>query len=339
MNPIFIIGTERSGTNLLRLILNMHSSIFVPHPPHIMKYFHPIIHRYGDLNKDNNFKKLISDVCRMVELHSYQWDIIPNRVKIFEKAKDRNLISIYFEIYDQYLEFAGKKRWACKSTFMIEHIPEILRYFPDAKFIYMVRDGRDVAVSSKLSVFNHFHVFYIAKLWKKEQELGLHWLENLSSNQIILLKYEELITQPASMIRKVCLFLDETFEDKMLQYHNSSEAIKSGSLSISWENTSKPVMSNNKEKFRTILSRKEIIIFEAIAFRELNKLGYPLSYSTEDIMSVQEHITRPKLSYWLSEKFLYLKAEIKHISSDSNSKMRLKKIWFMRYIRFVRRFS
>ena len=48
-DPLFIIGTERSGSNLLRVILDAHSRISVPHPPHIMRYFSPLVARYGDL--------------------------------------------------------------------------------------------------------------------------------------------------------------------------------------------------------------------------------------------------------------------------------------------------
>jgi len=317
----------------------MHPNIFVPHPPHIMKFFTPIVHKYGDLKKDTNFKKLITDVCRLVELHPYRWEIKPDREKVFANAKDRNLINIYFEIYNQYLEHIGKTRWACKSTFMIEHVQEILNYYPDAKFIYMVRDGRDVAVSSKSSIFNHFNIYYIAKRWKKEQETGLQWMEKLSSKQILLLKYEDLITEPESMIQNVCTFLNERYDEKMLQYHNSSEAAKSGSLSISWKNTSKPVIRNNKEKFNISLSNKEIEIFEAIACLQMSKLGYQLTYPISDLLLMHDSLMRPKLSYWLSEKFLYLKAETKHISKDRNSKLRIKKMWYMRYLRFVRSFS
>ena len=136
-DPVFIIGPERSGTNLLRLILNSHSSITVPHPPHIMKFFHPIEKIYGDLNDDKNFRKLINDVCRLVELHTYPWGINPDRKKTFARVKDRTLISINFELYNQYREYAGKKRWVCKSTFMIHHVAEILKYFPNARFLYM----------------------------------------------------------------------------------------------------------------------------------------------------------------------------------------------------------
>jgi len=71
MDPIFIIGTERSGTNLLRPILNSHFHIAIPHPPHIMKNFYKLEPLYTDLNKDAQFKRLIKDVVAMVELHPY----------------------------------------------------------------------------------------------------------------------------------------------------------------------------------------------------------------------------------------------------------------------------
>jgi hypothetical protein len=335
-SPIFIIGTERSGTNLLRLILNSHSAIAVPHPPHIMKFFHPIERFYGDLNKDKNFKKLISDVCRLVELHPYPWEIKPDKDKVFINVKERNLINIYFEIYNQYMQFTGKERWACKSTFMIEHVAEILKYFPAARFIYLVRDGRDVAFSAKSSVYNRYHVYYTAQLWCKEQQLGLSWFNKLLPEQILLMKYEDLISDTEGVIKKTCLFLGEVFEEKMLEYHHSDEAQKSGSLSISWENTSKPVMAGNKQKFIENLSKKEIKIFEAIAFNELSAFGYELTSQKKELESIHNSLMKPRLNYWLAEKFLYLKAETIHLFKDKNSILRLKKIWFMRYVRIAR---
>ena len=191
MKPIFIIGTERSGTNLLRLILDSHSNITIPHPPHILKNFFKLEPLYFDLNTDNNFKKLIRDVVQMVELHPYTLGITIDREKVFHDVKERNLISVCFAIYNQVLENTKKKRWGCKSTFMINHVALIRRYYPSPKFIYMVRDGRDVAVSAKKSIFNRYSVYYTAQLWKKEQQTGIYWLRKLSQNDIFLIKYEE----------------------------------------------------------------------------------------------------------------------------------------------------
>lgn len=336
-DPVFIIGTERSGTNLLRLILNAHSAIAVPHPPHIMKFFHSFVDVYGDLNKDKNFKKLIHDVCQLVELHTYPWEIKPDKEMVFQQAKDRRLISVFFEIYAQYLTYTGKARWVCKSTFMIDHVAAILKYFPNARFIYMVRDGRDVAASAKSSIFNHYHIYYTAQLWRKEQQTGLSWLEKLPKEQIMLMKYEDLISDTEEVIKKTCLFLAENFEEKMLQYHHSKEAKKSGSLSISWKNTSKPVISNNKEKFLNALSKGELEIFEAITYKELMALEYTLINTEDALEKAHEAYMKPRLSYWLSEKYLSLKTETIHLFKDKNSFLRLKKMGFLKYVRIKRR--
>jgi sulfotransferase family protein len=337
INPIFIIGTERSGTNLLRLILNAHPHIAVPHPPHIVKFFGPLAPRYGDLHDDRNFRRLVADVCRMVELHPYPWEIVPDRERVVREARDRNLISIYFALYDQYLAASGKKRWACKSTFMIDHVAEILRYHPQARFIYMVRDGRDVAVSAKASIFNHFHPYYSALRWQREQETGLAWLAKLPPEQIMLLKYEELTADPQGVTERLCAFLDEPFDGRMLDYYRQPEARKSGSLSLSWQNTARPVLKDNTEKFRNELTPSEILLVEAICYRELQALGYRLTFSVPELASCRAEMLRPRPAYRATEILLKLKAEARHLARDRNSGMRLKKILFLRYLGLARR--
>lgn len=339
MDPVFIIGTERSGTNLLRLMLNAHSNIAVPHPPHIMKFFSPLLPLYGDLKDDRNFRQLIADVCRMVELHPYPWEIRPDRTEVFLKAKERNLLNVYFEVYNQYLGYTGRKRWACKSTFMIEHVEQIRRYYPRASFIYMVRDGRDVAVSAKSSIFNNYHVFYSAQRWKREQEMGLSWLSVLPPDRIMLLKYEDLISDPRSMTKAMCEFLGEEFEEGMLEYHRSAEARKSGGLSVSWENTCRPVMRGNSGKFLRHLEAKEIRLFEAIACDELQRLGYPLTCSREELACIKDEVMRPGPRYAVHELILRLRAEARHLIKDRNSAARLKKLLFMKYLGVVRRLT
>ncbi len=335
-SPIFIIGTERSGTNLLRLMLNAHSAIAVPHPPHIVKFFGPLEAHYGELRREANFRQLVNDVCRMVELHTYPWEFRPDRDQVLRLARDRNLLAVYFQLYDQYLAHSGKRRWACKSTFMIEHVAGILRYHPDARFIFMVRDPRDVAVSAKQSIFNHFHVFYTARRWQREQRIGLEWLAKLPPDRIMLLRYEELLADPEGLLRRLCLFLDEPFEEEMLEYHRSCEARKSGSLSISWQNTSRPVLQNNSEKFRIQLSQQEIRIIEAIAGSEMHTLGYNPVFPPE---GQQTGLTQERFSYRFSESLLKLRAEVNHLFRDRNSAARIRKNLYLCCIAAMRRIA
>jgi hypothetical protein len=336
MDPIFIIGTERSGTNLLRLLLNTHSSITIPHPPHIMKNFFKLEPLYGDLNKDGNFMRLIRDVVKMVELHPYPWGIKLNAQAILQDARERNLINIFFGVYNQYLKGTSKVRWGCKSTFMIYHIALIRRYYPGSKFLYLVRDGRDVAASAKKSIFNSYSVYYTSRLWKKEQQIGIYWLNKLDENSIFLLKYEDLLSDAEGMVRAVCSFLNEPYQGDMLDFFNTQEAKKSGSISAAWRNTAKPIINNNTDKFRTELRKDEIDLFEDIASQELDYFSYPLMKPFYISEMARARGIKFKVSYFIEDLLLMLRVQYKHLFTDKNNLMRLKKFWFLKFIRLNR---
>jgi hypothetical protein len=222
---------------------------------------------------------------------------------------------------------------------MIEHVADILCFHPDARFIFMVRDGRDVAVSAKSSIFNHYHPYYAAKRWQREQRTGLDWLKKLPPLQFVLLKYEELTENPKETVAKLCTFLGLPFSDSMLEYHRYNEASKSASLSISWQNTSKPVISGNSDKFRNQLTDNEILLYEAIAFSELEELGYKLVNKPEYLLQVEKDLHQERAEYQIKELAMKLKTELHHLFKDKNSVARIRKNLYMTYLAVSRKLS
>ena len=88
---IFMIGTQRSGSNLLRLMLNQLPGIAAPHPPHILQRMTPLLAAYGDLDHDVNYFSLIEDVCRLVELNPVPWEGVSfDREQIARAANARS---------------------------------------------------------------------------------------------------------------------------------------------------------------------------------------------------------------------------------------------------------
>lgn len=325
--PFFIIGTERSGTNLLRVILNSHSKIAIPHPPHIFKNLYPILKTYGNLNNNYNLEKLIKDVITLIKLHPYPWDISLNYSNIFDHIEEKSLIAILFYIYNQYKIKHHKKIFGCKSTFMINYSDNILSFNPSAKFIYLVRDGRDVAISAKSSIFNNYSVYYTAKLWKKEQHIGISLLEKLPKNQIFLLTYEELIQNLKKNIQLLCDFLEIKFEPNILNYYETKSAQKSNLICTSWENTAKPILANNFQKYLYQMKVSDIALFDAIAQAELKYFGYKVYNYKKNY--------KFKLRYLAEELFLLLKTQLKSIFKDKNNLLRYKKFVFVKTRRFV----
>ncbi len=337
-SPIFIIGTERSGSNLLRLMLNEHPSISIPHPPHILKEMAPLEHLYGDLNRDANFRRLVADTVRLVELHFSPWDVAVDADLVFKEAPGRDIYGVKAAIYDQYCRAKGKKRWGCKSTFVIHYVDRVLRHHPDARFIHLVRDGRDVAVSAKKSVFNHFHPHYVGRLWSAQQRTAMELAQKLPPEGMLSVRYEELLDDPAGTLRRICGFLREDYSDALLRYHESLEAKTIADQSRSWENLSKPVLKSNRAKYKSALSRDEIKAFELQSFAELKHYGYALENEETALRAAaQRGIGRPTLfRYWIHEKSMSAGQTLKSLAEDRNALIRLKKSLFVLLLRLTR---
>lgn len=331
-DPVFILGTERSGSNLLRLILNSHSHIAVPHPPHIVKYFAPLEPLYGDLSKDAAFRRLVDDVLRLLDTHIYAWEIPIDVEAIVRTAQPRNAFGIYVALYDQYKAHHGKPRWGCKSTFMIDHVEEILARFPGAKLLFLVRDPRDVAVSSRKSVFSTFHPWYTAQLWRDQQDAGIRWLDQLPGTTIQLLHYERLVGDPEGQTRRICDFLEEPFEPGMLRFFETDEARKSASLSESWSNTGRPVSAASVEQWKKGLTDRERLLVEYVARRPMERLGYTPVASAAELDAVV--VGGPERArYWMEERANALKVEGRSLRKDQNVWRRWSRAWTLRAMR------
>lgn len=326
-NPVLIVGTERSGSNLLRLLLNELSEIAVPHPPHLMRDLGPVAHRYGDLRVDKNFKRLIRDAIKLVDLHFAPWPIRPSAEEIFKRAAKRTIYSVYAEIYEQYRASMGKERWGCKSTFMIHHVSEVLRHHKKPQFIHLVRDPRDVAVSARKSVFCHYHPFFVADLWAREQAVGLEWAEKLGEEAWFTLRYEDLIARPTVELRKLCKFLGARYTASMLRFFEKPAARQLAGLSRSWENVGQPVLKKNSGKYMGELSVREIALIESVAGDVMREFGYKTQ--TESDETLRDPSVLQAFRYRMSENVAMLREEAKAALKDRNAVSRLRKKAFL----------
>ncbi len=288
--PIFLLGTERSGSNLLRLLLDAHPRIAVPHPPHVVRYFSPLEAGYGDLADARNFRALVDDILRLVRVHIHPWNLPLDAERLVREAAPRSVFGVYCALQEQYRASTGKARWGCKSTFMIDHVEEILAHSPDARLILLVRDPRDVAASSRRSVFSTFHPWYTARLWREHQETGLAWADRLSGEgreNLRILRYEQLVAAPAAELRALCAWLGEDFAPEMLRFFEGKEARRSAALAESWANTGKPVDTGSVARFRGELSEREIQLVEHVARGPMRRLGYTTVFDDATLDAVQ----------------------------------------------------
>jgi hypothetical protein len=275
--PVFMIGTQRSGSNLLRLMLNQLPEIAAPHPPHVLERFVPLLPGYGSLRSQERFDLLVDDVCRLVENNPVPWEGVDlDRRAVARRCTERSLVAIYAAIHDLAAAAWGARDWCCKSLANVHYLDEITRFFTAAKFIHLYRDGRDVAVSFRRARVGEKHFYFIANQWDREQRLALSLRATLGPARVFAMSYEGLTAQPQETMQALCDFLGVPYSEVVLSFSSSTEAARTASSGAMWRNVNKPIMRANCCKYRSEASPDEVRIFEKVAGGTLVKLGYTL---------------------------------------------------------------
>ena len=279
MKSIHMIGTQRSGSNLLRLMLNQLSEIASPHPPHILQRMYPLLGHYGDLSSRTSFERLVDDVCKLVELNPVPWEgVILDRSDVASRCRERSLVAVFGAVYDIWAESQGASMWCGKSLANVNYVDELERYFEEAKFLYLFRDGRDVAVSFSKAVVGEKHYYHIAKEWAAAQEKALALREKVPHERFFMLSYEDLTGETEPAARRLCEFLGSEYTDAMLEFHRADEAKRATDASSLWSNVTQPVMKHNSKKFLREATAEQITVFENVAGHVLDALGYERYY-------------------------------------------------------------
>ena len=274
--PVFMVGEQRSGSNLLRLMLNQSAELAAPHPPHLLQRLLPLLSSYGDLNEPARFARLIDDACCLVERNPVAWEGIDrfDREDIRARCRSNDLFAVFGAIMDTYAEAQGKGVWLCKSMTNIRHAEQLDRLFDGPRYIYLHRDGRDVALSFMTAVVGHKHAYHIARDWADLQRTCLRERERIGPARFHTVSYEELTANPEPVLRDLCAFLQIDYSPAMTRFSQSDEAVRTAASSDLWSNVTRPLLKTNSRKFMRLLPEDDIRIFESVAGTELDELGY-----------------------------------------------------------------
>jgi hypothetical protein len=276
MKPIFIMSSERSGTNLVREMLNAHPNISAPAAVQLPRQLSKNRYYYGDLSVDGNMKRMIANALVINKTHPDELKMNHSVDEIFDLLPERSVWGVISTLYSLNAKEQGKTAWASKDNYLFNYVFAIKKSLPDARFVYLFRDGRDYACSMRKVSPQNVHMYNIAKQWREEQQACLQAYYDFKQEGCVhLLRYEDLLVHSEATLRKLCEFLAEPFNEAMLNFHEGGSAKKLAAQSPYWENLSKPLITTNFAKFQKELTMREISLFESVAGRELTLLGYP----------------------------------------------------------------
>lgn len=296
----YLVATARSGTNLLRSILEGHPRIAAPPP-----FEEAFPRELPELRPDER-RKFIRDVllCQKYSSHGLHADISPEDVQ--ERQHEWSFYELQRGFYESYADSRGAHLWVTKyNGTPFSRVEGAVDHFDDLKLLYLVRDVRDVALSFKSTTVGPYHPYLSAGLWTLEQSVGKRLLER-EDPDVLLVKYEKLLEDPNREIRRICSFLDVESVDEMLAYHERSDTEQMASRAHMFENLSRPIMSDNYGKFHDELPAKELKIVEKVAREPLQYFGYELVHSEErlDDLDLQDRAAYEEIDDRMETEFV-----------------------------------
>ena len=285
----FIVCYPRSGSTLLRLMLDAHPDLAIPAETHFRKVF-------GGENAEGVVSVQKRDaICREL-VKSPRWNDFNLTADEFRRRLDRVPLGApaaeaLLAFWRLYSEKRAKPRWGDKTPGHLKCVTKIANIFPQARFIHIVRDGRDVAASMRETWFASGRT--IADLASDWTDRIADFLTDAERSGLAVhtLRYEDMVANPTEALKGVCAFIALPYCEAMLAYHQNAEErlselsnlrSKSGVVEGSARRadhflTSEPPTIDRIGRWREVWPGREVAEFEAIAGTMLTTLGYALS--------------------------------------------------------------
>ena len=278
--PIFIVGVPRSGTTLLAAMLSGHSNLSCGPETGFFRKLAAI--NSDDLIKPDTWPAAAVDFIAGIKhsgftgyeekrlLEKYQLE--PKQIQAFLAQKSPSISAALASVSEQYMTAIGKKRWVEKTPDHIQYLASLRKYFPVSPILHIVRDPRDVALSLTTVPWGAQSYFEALLFWKKLEADGSRFLA--TDNLNYQLRFEDLLLSPQETLIKVCNFIDETFEDKMLDTSVTGKNVNS--RQVPWKaKASQPIDPSRIAVWRNATSASDNKVAEALLGDKLSHYGYP----------------------------------------------------------------
>lgn len=279
IDPVFLICSERSGSNLIRVMVGAHGSVSALPTLHIMR---DVCARMDVMawgaNEGAQYDALMECVTRSLNTH-YSQDFTQSTLELLSQITPFTPQGFLRRLYGHLGSSAGQRMVFIKENNLSDMAVQIMDSFPTARFVFQVRDPRDVVTSGLAlrdsPLGNKFGSLKNAlSIWHEDQTFGLRMLGHLGPKRVFLQRYEDLIANPELVLNGLCTFLDLPFDPEMLSYFEKPQAQEDSQKQRALENISRPVMTQNSNKFIGKLSTQQIEAVEAHLGDLMDRFNY-----------------------------------------------------------------
>jgi hypothetical protein len=268
----FFVGCGRSGTTLFRAIFDSHPDLAIPGESHFIVHLLPNRRRY--------------ETAMGLDAEAFLADLLPHpRFRLWRLADDdvrsalkedrpSTLADAIRTVFRLYAASQGKSRFGDKTPGYVSHLSSLAALFPEARFVHIIRDGRDVGLSYLDVSFGPDTVERAAIHWERMVERGRQAGRRLGPDRYVQVRYEDLLDDPEATARALCAFADLEFHPRMLRYPERAADVARGSAFPEAHGRLALPPTKGLRDWRTQMAQKDVTAFELLAGDLLTELGY-----------------------------------------------------------------
>jgi hypothetical protein len=291
--PIFVVGCARSGTTLLRLMLNAHPELAIPQESHFV-YEIALLRARGRWPRRLDEPQAWQRFRTYLRAHRYlaQWGLpMPAIEAAAERVEGRTHALVFTAIFEAYRDHEGKPRWGDKTPPHVGYLLLLERLFPNARFVHIVRDGRDVALSlGKIRSWGPRRIALAGHYWTWKVLTGLVSGAVLGPDRCRTVCYEALVREPEATLRSLFTWLDLSFDPAVLRYYET-RAARTHFEGKPWRgHVTEPPDEALIGRWKSLLSPHQVASLHRQAGPLLSHLGYEVD--ADSATSRQREIAR-----------------------------------------------
>ncbi|WP_017297396.1 sulfotransferase family protein [Nodosilinea nodulosa] len=268
--PIFLVGCPRSGTTLLQQMLDAHPEVAIAPETHFIRNFWLKREQYGSLESDRAYQLLLQAIVDLPEFAEMELSA-PDFIAAAQTL-ERSYKNLFGLVLSQFRQKRAVARVGEKTPNHLLYMQTLQEFFPEARFIHIIRDPRAVVNSWKKVPWTTGSIGGDAGVWRRYMATARQCPP--ADGAIYNLHYEALVSNPEASLKAICQFLGLSFQAAMLDYYRQD----SKGVNVSREpwkgNAVKPVSADSLTRWQQDMTPEEIATVDWVVKDEMMRLGY-----------------------------------------------------------------
>lgn len=275
--PFFVLGAARSGTTMLRLMLNRHSRLAIPFESQFLRQI--LAEMPTDRPLEPHEAARTADLV-VGEKNFRTWHLAPAQVRQeLLRVAPAPLSVLVDALFRMEIAGSAKPRWGDKTPHYYDCWRPLMGLFPGSKLIHIVRDGRDVSRSLEKVGWHGPTESDRARYWQQRVEMAHAAARELGPERNLIIRYETLVLETRATLETVCDFLEESYEPAMVRFYEDARRHICDIDGDVHGKLDRAPCSEDVARWRREMPLAQQIQFEAVAGNGLRLMSYPCLFA------------------------------------------------------------